>query len=352
MPKSDKVRVTIDAMGGDHAPGAIIAGAVEACRLYSDRAEISLVGDSGIIKSELEKLDAADLPIGVIHSDEVIGMGDEPAESVRKKTKSSIVVGLDQQKQGLSDAFISAGNTGAVMAASLLTLGRLKGVNRPAIGTFFPSEKGRSLVLDVGANADCKALNLYQFALMGDIYYSRMFANENPTIGLLSIGEEKSKGNELTLASHKLILNAKINFIGNIEGRDILKGKADVVICDGFVGNIILKFAESINSFLVETVRGKVRSNIFARIGALLLIPAFKDLKKKLDYAEYGGAPLLGVNGISIICHGGSSAKAIRNAVAAAMTMVSQDINHLIEARIKDNGDYKTSEAQVRQHNE
>jgi len=352
MPGQRKIRVTIDAMGGDHAPYSIVEGAVQAYRELGDKVEISLVGNSDIVKTELAKLNATDMPIRIIHSDEAIGMADEPAESVRKKPNSSIVVGLEQQKKGESDAFISAGNTGAVMAGSLLVLGRLKGVNRPAIGTFFPSERGRSLVLDVGANSDCKAINLYQFALMGAIYYSHMFSNENPTIGLLSIGEEKSKGNELTIASHKLISETDLNFAGNIEGRDILKGKADVVICDGFVGNIILKFAESIDSFLGETVRRKVRANLLAKIGALLLRPAFRDLKKKLDYAEYGGAPLLGVNGVSIICHGGSSAKAIKNAVSMSMTMVAKNINNLIENKVKANGDLKTGDGEKRQPNE
>jgi len=339
-------------MGGDYAPFSIVAGAVLAHRSFGEKVELTLVGNADMIKSELENLKATDLPIKISHCNQVIGMADEPAESVRNKPDSSIVVGLDLQKKGESDAFISAGNTGAVMAGSLLVLGRLSGVNRPAIGTFFPSEKGRTLVLDVGANSDCKALNLYQFALMGAIYYSRMFSNENPTVGLLSIGEEKSKGNELTVASHRLISAADLNFTGNIEGRDILKGKADVVVCDGFVGNIILKFAESIDSFLGELVRRRVRVNLFAKIGALLLRPAFRDLKKNLDYAEYGGAPLLGINGVSIICHGGSSAKAIKNAVGMSMNMVSHDINNLIEQRIKANGDFKSAETEIRQDNE
>jgi glycerol-3-phosphate acyltransferase PlsX len=352
MPEQRKIRVTIDAMGGDHAPHSIVAGAVLAHRAHGDRVALTLAGDSELIRAEMENLSAAGLPIDILHCDQVIGMAEEPAESVRKKQDSSIVVGLTMQKERESDAFISAGNTGAVMAASLLVLGRLKGVNRPAIGTFFPSEKGRTLVLDVGANSECKALNLYQFALMGTIYYSKIFSNDNPKVGLLSIGEEKSKGNELTVASHKLISAADLNFIGNVEGRDILQGKADVVVCDGFVGNIILKFAESIYSFLAQLVRQKVKVSLFAKIGALLLRPAFRDLKKKFDYSEYGGAPLLGINGVSIICHGGSSAKAIKNAVAMALLMVEQDINKQIENRIVANGDLRSQEARVRQDNE
>lgn len=344
-----RTRIAIDAMGGDFAPFSIVAGAVLAQKAYGDNVELTLVGDQTQIKAELSNLGATDLPIKIVHSSQVIGMGDEPAESVRKKPDSSIVLAVNLQKEGLSDAFISAGNTGACMAASLIILGRLPAVNRPAIATFFPSERGRTLVLDVGANSDCKAINLYQFGLMGAIYYSQIFSNQNPTVGLLSIGEEKSKGNELTIASHKLLSAADLNFAGNIEGRDILKGKADVVICDGFVGNIILKFAESIDSFLGEIVRRQVRVNLLAKIGALLLQPAFKDLKKNLDYTEYGGAPLLGINGISIICHGGSTPKAMKNAVGMARNMVERDINRLIEERLAANGSYAPSEVKQRQ---
>ncbi|HBC47357.1 MAG TPA: phosphate acyltransferase PlsX [candidate division Zixibacteria bacterium] len=339
-----RTRIAIDAMGGDFAPFSIVAGAVLAQKAYGDSVELSLVGDKTQIEAELKNLNATDLPIKIVHSTQIIAMGDEPAESVRKKPDSSITVALGLQKSGQSQAFISAGNTGACMAASLIILGRLPAVNRPAIGAFFPTERGAALVLDVGANSDCKAINLYQFGLMGAIYFTQMFSNQNPRVGLLSIGEEKSKGNELTIASHKLLSAADLNFAGNIEGRDILKGKADVVICDGFVGNIILKFAESIDSFLGEIVRRQVRVNLLAKIGALLLQPAFKDLKKNLDSAEYGGAPLLGINGVSIICHGGSSPKAIKNAVRMAQNMVERDINRLIEERLAANGSYTPSE--------
>ncbi len=344
-----KTRIAIDAMGGDFAPFSIVAGAVLAQKAYGDNVELTLVGDKAQIEAELTNLNAMSLPIKIVHSTQVIGMGDEAAESVRKKPDSSISSALNLQKNGQSDAFISAGNTGACMAASLILLGRLPAVNRPAIGAFFPTERGAALVLDVGANSDCKAVNLYQFGLMGAIYYSQMFSNQNPVVGLLSIGEEKSKGNELTIASHKLLSAADLNFAGNIEGRDILKGKADVVICDGFVGNIILKFAESINSFLGELVRRQVRVNLFAKIGAFLLQPAFEDLKKNLDSAEYGGAPLLGINGVSIICHGGSTPKAIKNAVGMAQNMVLRDINRLIEERLAANGSYTPSEVKQRQ---
>jgi glycerol-3-phosphate acyltransferase PlsX len=348
MTGSRKIRITIDAMGGDHAPESNVAGAVLAHSSYGDRVELMLLGDSDLINYHLKRLNARQLPIRVVHCDEVIGMAEEPAESVRRKRNSSIVAGLELQKNDDADVFISAGNTGAVMAASLLTLGRLKGVNRPAIVSLFPTEKGTSIVLDVGANSDCKALNLYQFALMGASYYSTVFNTENTTVGLLSIGEEKSKGNELTIESHKLISASELNFVGNLEGRDILKGKANVIVCDGFVGNIILKFAESIDSYLSELFKKRIRKSLFAKIGALLMNRAFKDLKKNLDYAEYGGAPLLGISGISIICHGGSSPKAIKNAVRVARSIVDNNLNKRIETRIAANGAMQISEVKLR----
>lgn len=349
MAERDKIRIAIDAMGGDHAPASIVEGAVLAHKTHGQKVELILLGDSDIINAKLNELGAADLPLRVVHCDDVIGMAEEAAESVRRKPNSSIVMGLDLQKNKEADAFISAGNTGAVMAASLITLRRLKGVNRPAIVSLFPTEKGRSIILDVGANSDCKAVNLYQFALMGVSYFSLIFNKENPSVGLLSIGEEKSKGNEVTIESHKLISASELNFVGNLEGRDILKGKADVIVCDGFVGNVILKFAESIDSYLGELFKKRIRKSLFAKIGALLMSRAFKDLKKNLDYAEYGGAPLLGISGVSMICHGGSSPKAIKNAVRAARSIVENSLNDKIETRIAANGAMKISEVKLRQ---
>jgi len=349
MRDNDKIRIAIDAMGGDHAPGSIVEGTVLAQKTSGNKVELILLGNSDIINSELEKLGAADLPLRVVHCDDVIGMAEEAAESVRRKRNSSIVMGLELQKNNEADAFISAGNTGAVMAASLITLGRLKGVNRPAIVSLFPTEKGTSIILDVGANSDCKAVNLYQFALMGVSYFSLIFSKENPSVGLLSIGEEKSKGNEVTIESHKLISASELNFVGNLEGRDILKGKADVIVCDGFVGNVILKFAESIDSYLGELFKKRIRKSLFARIGALLMSRAFKDLKKNLDYAEYGGAPLLGISGVSLICHGGSSPKAIKNAVGVARSIVQNNLNNRIETRIALNGAMKLPEVKLSQ---
>lgn len=344
-----RIRIAIDAMGGDHAPASIVEGTVLAHQDVGRKVDLTLLGNSFLIESELKKLGADSLPIRVVHCDEVIGMAEEAAESIRRKPNSSIVAGMNIQKNDEADAFISAGNTGAVMAASLITLGRLKGVHRPAIVSLFPTEKGTSIILDVGANSDCKAVNLYQFALMGVSYYSLIFNRENPRVGLLSIGEEKSKGNEVTIESHKLISVSELNFVGNLEGRDILKGKADVIVCDGFVGNIILKFAESIDSYLGELFKKRIRKSLLAKIGALLMNRAFKDLKKNLDYAEYGGAPLLGISGVSVICHGGSSPKAIKNAVRAAISIVENNLNQRIESRIAANGSLKIPEVGLKQ---
>jgi glycerol-3-phosphate acyltransferase PlsX len=264
-------------------------------------------------------------------------MSDSPIEAVRQKRNASINVGLRLQKEGRADAFISAGNTGAVMAASLLTLGRLKGVGRPAIAALFPTEEGVALVLDVGANSDCKAQHLYQFGIMGALYSRFILKVKNPKVGLLSIGEEQTKGNELTIASHKMLDNSGLNFCGNVEGRDILKGTADVVVCDGFVGNIVLKFAESSGSFMTNLLKKKIRGNLLATIGAFLMKPAFRSLRQSLDSADHGGAPLLGINGVCIICHGNSSPKAIKNALLVAADMVRKQVNNVIQEQLNGN---------------
>ncbi len=331
-------RIAIDAMGGDNAPFSIVAGSVMASRVLQDKAKIILVGNAKRINEELTGLRAENLNIDVVDAPETIDMSASPIEAIKQKKNSSIVVGLRLQKEGKADAFISAGNTGAVMAASLLNLGRLTGVSRPAIATLFPTEEGLGLVLDVGANSDCKAHHLYQFGIMGAIYSKYILKVKNPKVGLLSIGEEQSKGNELTIASHKLLDSSGLNFCGNVEGRDILKGTADVVVCDGFVGNIILKFAESTGSFFSKLLKKKIRGNLLASIGAVLMSAAFRSFRQSLDSAEYGGAPLLGIDGVCIICHGNSSPRAIKNAVLVSVDMVRQQVNKVIEEKITSNG--------------
>jgi glycerol-3-phosphate acyltransferase PlsX len=332
------IRIAIDAMGGDSAPFSVVAGTVMAHRVLRSEVELTLVGDRERIAAELKSLRAEDLPITIIEAREAIDMSDSPIEAIKQKRESSINIGLQLQKDGKADAFISAGNTGAVMAASLLTLGRLKGVSRPAIAALVPTEEGVALLLDVGANSDCKAQHLYQFGIMGAIYSKFILKVKNPKVGLLSIGEERTKGNELTIASHKLLDSSGLNFCGNVEGRDILRGTADVVVCDGFVGNIILKFAESTGGFFSKLLKKKIRGNLFATIGAVLMSAAFRSFRQSLDSAEYGGAPLLGINGVCIIGHGNSSPRAIKNAVLLAVDVVRKQVNQVIQEKITSNG--------------
>lgn len=259
-------------------------------------------------------------------------------EAVRRKD-TSLAVAMQLQKEGELDAVVSAGNTGAVMASALVTMGRLEGIDRPALAMYMPTQNEKGvLVLDVGANAYCKPFNLYEFGVMGSIYSSAILNKENPTVGLLSIGEEKSKGNPVTVESHKILQESNLNFIGNVEGNDVLRGKADVVICDGFVGNVMIKLAESFEGFLAHLLRRQVRSNLLSKMGVFFLKYTFKKVKKTLDYAEYGGAPLLGVNGVSIICHGSSSPKAIKNAIRVAAGMVRKKVNHRIQEMLSFHG--------------
>ncbi len=266
-------------------------------------------------------------------------MEESPSTALRRKRESSIAVGLDMQSRGEADAFVSAGNTGAVMAAALTTLGRIEGISRPAIVTLWPTQDLPCVVLDVGANADCKPQHLFQFALMGQTYARDVLGREWPRVGLLSIGEEPSKGNELTIRTHALLAGSdRLNFVGNVEGRDVLRGAVDVVVCDGFTGNVLLKFGESLVDFLTGAVRREARASLRARLGALLMRSAFASMRRRLDYAEQGGAPLLGVDGIVIICHGSSSGKAIHNAIRAADRSVERDLRRRIAQTVRDRG--------------
>ncbi|MBS4026195.1 MAG: phosphate acyltransferase PlsX [Clostridia bacterium] len=317
------MRIAIDAMGGDNAPREIILGALAAKENLG--IEICLVGVPEIINGELDKLKYK-TKIEIIPAKEVIGMDEHPGTAVRRKKESSIVVATKLVKNGEADALISAGSTGAQMAAALFYLGRIKEVERPAIVTVFPSPKGKVVMLDSGANADAKATHLIQFAQMGSIYAEKVLHIQNPRIGLLNIGSEETKGNELTLAAYQMLKEkASLNFIGNVEGRELLSGVADVIVCDGFVGNVVLKFAEGLVGSLFFMIKKEIEMNITRKIGALLVRPAFMSIKKQLDYNEYGGAPLLGVDGISIICHGSSKAKAIASAVRMAKECVESD---------------------------
>jgi glycerol-3-phosphate acyltransferase PlsX len=336
LNENNKAIIAVDAMGGDFAPAPVVEGCVWALRENHGNFEMVLVGEKDEIQAELSRLNAVDVPLNIQHASEKILMEGDPVGSLKKKD-SSIAVGMRMQKEGKVNAFISGGNTGAVMAHALTTLGRMEGIHRPAIASLVPTEKGIVVVLDVGANAECKATNLYQFGVMGSIYTDLVFGKPNPRLGLLSIGEESTKGNEVTLVAHKLLSEDRsLNFIGNVEGRDVLRGTCDVVVCDGFVGNIVLKFAESIDGFLTALIKRRVKESLLFRLGAFLVKISIRDLRKVLDYAEYGGAPLLGVNGVCIICHGHSSPKAIKNALKLATQMVEQKVNERIKNAIKE----------------
>ena len=319
-------------MGGDFAPGNVVAGSIEALRRDRGGIEVILVGPDGRLKEEIARAGGADgLPLVVEHASEVISMDDPATAALKQKKDSSIAVGLTLQKEGKADAFVSAGHTGAVMSASTLILGRIAGVSRPTIGAFFPSASGVCLLLDAGANVDSKPRHLMEFGIMGSIYTSAMFGVADPAVGLLSVGEEENKGNEVSLGAHALLKGAPVNFIGNVEGRDILNGRAHVVVCDGFVGNILLKFGESVPAFFRDRIRRYVGPS---RLRKLMLIPALGTLRgamKGMDYEEYGGVPLLGVKGVSIIGHGKSTPKAIMNMILKAREMVQKKINDRIE---------------------
>jgi len=303
-------------------------------RQAGGRFETVLLGDSAAIDGALEKARGAGLSVSAVEAHDVVEMHESPAAAIRKKKNSAIAVGMRMQKAGEVSAFVSAGNTGAIMAYALTTLGRLRGVLRPAIAALLPSETGFTLLLDVGANSDCKPTHLSQFALMGDIYMKSVLNLERPRVGLLSIGEERSKGNELTLKAHELIRASGVEFVGNIEGREIMMGGVDVVVCDGFVGNVILKFGESIIDIFARSIREMAERDVRSRLGSLLLAPGFRGLRRRLDYEEYGGAPLLGVDGVVIICHGTSTAKAIRNAIGVAERFVAQGVNQRIKREL------------------
>jgi glycerol-3-phosphate acyltransferase PlsX len=273
-------------------------------------------------------------------------MDESPADAIRKKPDSSIISGLKLCKSGAADAFISAGNTGAVMAASLFTLGRIANVNRPTIGSRFPTERGITIVFDVGANVDCKPLNLLQFAVMGSVFANHIYGINDPKIGLLSVGEEKTKGDTLTVEAYELLEKSGLNFIGNVEGRDIMKGETDVIICDGFTGNIVLKFAESVLSLLKTKFKDYADKGIINKFKVGMAYGTLKSILKDFDYQEYGGVPLLGVNGISIIGHGRSSPKAIVNMALRAEQMARAGINDIIAAKIKDINEFVTKTGQ------
>ncbi len=321
------IRIALDAMGGDRGVPVNIEGAIQAKRDLDH--EIILVGDQGLIEQELVHHGASGQFL-IQHAPTVIGMHERPAEACRAKKDSSIMTCAELVAQGKADALISAGNSGATMAASLWHLRRLPGVSRPAIAAIFPTLEGHSVLLDVGANVDCKSKHLVQFAVMGSIYYRAVFGAEHPRVGLLTIGEEEGKGNDLTVETHPLLRASGLNYVGHVEGRDIPAGTADVYVCDGFVGNVLLKFGEGLASAVLKLIKNEVRKHPLAIFGKYLLKGAFKELMKKTDPSEFGGALLLGVNGVALIAHGGSDVKAVRNSVKTAAAFVEKGINRQI----------------------
>ncbi len=319
------MRIALDAMGTDRHPAVEVEGAVQALSDLPDDVSILLIGDEVRVAEELTRYpDAPRGRIDVVHAPDVIRPGEGAASAVRRKPKSSIVVGLMLQREGRADAFVSAGSTGAVMAASLFLLGALRGIDRPAVATVLPTAGLPCLLIDSGANVDCKPAQLLQFARLGGIYVEDVWRRPQPRVGLLNIGEEPEKGDEVSVEAHRLLRASDLNFIGNVEGRDIIRGVCDVLVTDGFTGNVLLKFYESVTGFMhgllgAELAKAQVTLNLDA-------------LFRVFDYTEYGGAPLLGVNGVSIICHGGSPARAIRNALRVARQAVeTRMVGHILE---------------------
>ncbi|MFH1758049.1 MAG: phosphate acyltransferase PlsX [Pseudomonadota bacterium] len=332
------MKIAIDAMGGDLAPRSIVEGAILAAREHG--VPVVLVGEEKAIRQEAAMIPGSDsLPLTFVHASEVVGMDESPLTPIRKKKDSSIKVAFDLLKKGEVSAVVSAGNSGAVLATAVFVLERLTGVDRPAIGTIFPTLKGSTLLLDAGANVDCKPFHLVQFALMGDAYAKYILKKEKPKVGLLSNGEEESKGNELIRETNAILKRSSIGYVGPVEGRDIFNGRADVVICDGFVGNAALKICEGLAEAIGAMIRQELEVSLRAKIGYFFARHAVNGIKKKLDYSEYGGAPLLGVNGVVIIGHGRSSAKAIKNAIRLAHDFAQIGLPTLLVRNLEENQD-------------
>ncbi len=338
------MKIALDAMGGDEGPSVVVAGARMACKTAescgTSPVDLILVGDETTLEKAMAESGGPHPSICIVHAKAQIEMGESPL-MVRQKKDASICVATQLVKDKEAVAVISAGNSGASMAAAFFILGRLPGIDRPAIATPLPTLKGVSVLVDAGANVDCKAKHLVAFALMGHVYAKDVLGIANPKVGLLNIGEEDSKGNELTKEAFLLLKNAPFNFIGNIEGKDIYAGTADVIVCDGFVGNVALKVSEGLADAIVQFLKKEIMADFVGRLGGLLLKPAFKRFKTKIDYDEYGGAPLLGINGISIVSHGRSSPKAIKNAIRVAKESFEKGVNRHIQEEVSSSVFYK-----------
>ncbi len=319
-------------MGGDNAPGEIVKGCIEALKTHDDI--LILVGKNDVINKELSAYSYDKNRIEIVDAKEVISTDEVPTVAIRKKKNSSMVVGLNLVKEGKASAFISAGNTGALLTGATFIIGRLKGVERPALAAYIPTEKGPSLLLDVGANADCKPSYLVQFAHMGAIYYENIMGKENPSVGIVNIGLEEEKGNQLTKEAYQLLKETDLNFIGNAEARDIMANVADVIVCDGFVGNILLKSGEGITASLFRLIKGAIMKSIVSKIGALLCVGSLKELVKSMDYSNANGAPFLGLNSLVVKAHGSSNARDIVGAVSQCRSFIEKDIVNKIKEKM------------------
>lgn len=331
------MRIAVDAMGGDHAPGVIIEGAMQA--LEENPLSITLVGQEDLLKKEIERLGGSVDRFTIQNATEVVAMDESPSDALKKKKNSSVRVAFDLVHMGKADGAISAGNSGATLATAAFVLGRLQGVERPAIAGILPTLKSPTVMIDVGANVDCKPHHLLQFGIMGSVFSEGILGVSKPRVGLMSIGEEGGKGNQLVKKAHKLFSLSSLNFVGNVEGRDVFKGDTDVIVCDGFVGNISLKLSEGLAEAVGSMLKAEMQKSLLARTGYILSRKAFKKFAKRVDYAEYGGAPLLGINGIGIIAHGRSCPRAIKNAILVAAELVSRRVNEHLISKLKDNED-------------
>jgi len=329
------LKIAVDAMGGDHAPEAVVDGVIQFLR--QNEARVILVGREDALTSLVEEKKGLDLPIEIRNATEKVEMTDAPSAALRRKKDSSLRKAIDFVATGEAGAVVSAGNTGAVLAISTVILKPMQCVDRPAISVFLPTAKGFAILLDAGANVDCKSNQLFQFAIMGHVYAKYVLKKENPRVGLLSIGEEDTKGNESSKEAFQMLKNSKINFIGNVEGKEVYRGNADVIVCDGFTGNIALKISESLAEMIGNSIRDLFQTNLRTKLAFKLVEPYFRAFKKSVDYNEVGGAPLLGVNGTCIICHGSSRAKAIKNALQVAKDFIENNVNDHIRQDIEQN---------------
>ncbi len=326
------MRIALDAMGGDRGSELLIEGALLAIDQRRDL-EVILLGPEELLTEQVGQYTGSSGNIdrlSIVHAPQTVSMHESPVDAIRKKKESTIMVGFDLVKNGRADAMVSAGNSGATMAAAIRKLGRLKGIARPGIASLFPTLKEPVMLMDIGANVDCRSQHLFQFAIMASSCSSLLLNKKNPRIGLLSIGSERGKGNALVKETYDLLIDSSLNFIGNVEGRDVYSGDVDVIVCDGFVGNISLKISEGLAEAAMRMLKVEIMKSLRAKIGYLFIRKAFSSFKQRLDYAEYGGAPLLGINGIGIICHGSSSAVAISNAIGEAAKMIESRVNDSI----------------------